>query len=339
MRRLGVISLVAGLVILLASPLRGQSFPELPDGFNNVTCINIETPDGSTWIGSSGDGVLRVGRNGRSLHYRASDGRIPSDGIRSILTSSDGVIWILGDNGKLGSYSSVEGFSLYDNEPVSALAKNENGTVVALLEDGSLVELVKSAGVSNLKCTKIEIVPEEGAPNVDSVDKPSSSKPFLYIIILLLSLALAVVLFLLLKKPKTAVVDDEKTDEKHEEQTEFKPVKLPEDTPVINAPDPEFVNRVYSLIVNNISNPDFSVEEIAKNEGISRIHLNRKLKAAGSDSPSSILKRERMRLASDLIRQNKLSLSEIAAKCGFATPSYFSTAFKAYYHCSPSEFV
>lgn len=105
------------------------------------------------------------------------------------------------------------------------------------------------------------------------------------------------------------------------------------------APEPSyFATKVYDLIDENIGNADFGVEQLAEAMGMSRIHLNRKLKAESIASPSALLKEARMKRASALIREKVLSLAEISSKCGFTTPSYFSTAFKDFYGVTPSEY-
>ena len=103
--------------------------------------------------------------------------------------------------------------------------------------------------------------------------------------------------------------------------------------------DGEFTKRVRELIKENISDPGFDVESIAALTGLSRIHVNRKLKAEGSDSPSSLIKDMRMSMASKLLKQGKLTISQISSQCGFRTPSYFATAFKDFYGVSPSDYI
>ena len=71
---------------------------------------------------------------------------------------------------------------------------------------------------------------------------------------------------------------------------------------------------------------------------MSRIHVNRKLKAEGSPSPSVLLKDARMSLAAKLLKEGKLSVKEVGEKCGFSRPSYFATSFKEYFGISPSSF-
>lgn len=141
-----------------------------------------------------------------------------------------------------------------------------------------------------------------------------------------------------------------------EPQIEFEPVSEPIVEPVeesyeepVGAPEspvkPEipgntpFTETVMALIEENISNPSYGVDDIANDLGISRIHLNRKLKAESCPSPSALLKKARMDMASSMIKDGTYSIAEIATRCGFATPSYFSTAFKQYFGKTPSEYI
>ena len=105
------------------------------------------------------------------------------------------------------------------------------------------------------------------------------------------------------------------------------------------SPKGHFTRKVYSLIKDHLSEPDFDVESIAELTGMSRIHVNRKLRQEGAPSPSALIKEARMHHAARLIRQGKLGMSQISSLCGFRTPSYFATAFKEFYGVSPSEFT
>lgn len=107
----------------------------------------------------------------------------------------------------------------------------------------------------------------------------------------------------------------------------------------VSKPSGAFTKKVIALINENISDPNFDVESIASNTGLSRIHVNRKLKAEGSPSPSTLLKDARMHMATSLLKQGKLTVSQISAQCGFRTPSYFATAFKDYFGISPTEYL
>ena len=99
-----------------------------------------------------------------------------------------------------------------------------------------------------------------------------------------------------------------------------------------------FTRQVEELIDKNLADKDFDVEVIAAIMGISRIHVNRKLKAEGSPSPSVLIKDKRMAKAKELLLQGETTVSQIAEICGFRSSSYFTTAFKEYTGLTPSEF-
>ncbi|MCR5017832.1 MAG: helix-turn-helix domain-containing protein [Bacteroidales bacterium] len=102
---------------------------------------------------------------------------------------------------------------------------------------------------------------------------------------------------------------------------------------------PTFLDKVKDKIQENIADSNFGVEELAVAMGMSRIHLNRKLKSEADASPSALLKEARMDLAARLLKEGRMSISEVSSMSGFSTPSYFATAFKDYYNISPSDYI
>ncbi|NJO69610.1 MAG: helix-turn-helix transcriptional regulator [Bacteroidetes bacterium] len=73
--------------------------------------------------------------------------------------------------------------------------------------------------------------------------------------------------------------------------------------------------------------------------GLSRVHLNRKLKENINISPNNLIKSIRLKQAAYLLIKNKVNVSEVAYKVGFSSPSYFSNNFREYFGMAPSEFV
>ncbi len=100
-----------------------------------------------------------------------------------------------------------------------------------------------------------------------------------------------------------------------------------------------FMDRVMSLVKQNLDNPDFGVEDMSREVGMSRVHLNRRLKETLGISPSSLIKSTRMKQAAYLMVHDKVNISEVAYRVGFSTPSYFSNSFRSYFGMSPKEFV
>ncbi len=73
--------------------------------------------------------------------------------------------------------------------------------------------------------------------------------------------------------------------------------------------------------------------------GISRVHLNRKLKEFGLEPPSVLIRKCRMKQAARLLAENKVNVSEVAYRIGFSSHSYFSSSFWEFFGLSPKEFV
>ncbi len=72
--------------------------------------------------------------------------------------------------------------------------------------------------------------------------------------------------------------------------------------------------------------------------GISRVHLNRKLKEFGMEPPSVLIRKCRMKQAARLLADNKVNVSEVAYRIGFSSHSYFSSSFREFFGLSPKEF-
>ncbi len=107
----------------------------------------------------------------------------------------------------------------------------------------------------------------------------------------------------------------------------------------LSSADEKLLNRVADCISKNLGDPDFTVDELADQIGISRVHLNRKLKELIDTSPSSLIKNTRLKQAAFLLVQNNVTIAEVAYSVGFSSPAYFSSNFSAYFGMTPKEFV
>ena len=101
----------------------------------------------------------------------------------------------------------------------------------------------------------------------------------------------------------------------------------------------KLVSKVIETIRKNMENSDFSVEDLSREVGMSRVHLNRKLKEIMNISPSNLIRSIRLKQAAYLLINNKVNISEVAYKVGFSTHSYFSNSFHDFFGMTPKEFV
>lgn len=103
--------------------------------------------------------------------------------------------------------------------------------------------------------------------------------------------------------------------------------------------DEELLEKTMVYIHEHISNPNLSIEDISNHLCITKIQLYRKIKSLTGLTPIDILKTTRLKVAEEMLLQNKYSISEICFHVGFTEPKYFSKCFKEQYSVSPSDFL
>ena len=108
---------------------------------------------------------------------------------------------------------------------------------------------------------------------------------------------------------------------------------------VMENAEEKLFNRVNEVIKAHLDNSEFSVQQLSDEVGISRVHLNRKMKERYGVSPNIFIKSFRLKQAANLLANNSVNVSEVAYKVGFSSHSYFTTSFHEYFGMSPKEFV
>ncbi|TZF86104.1 response regulator (plasmid) [Pedobacter sp. BS3] len=106
-----------------------------------------------------------------------------------------------------------------------------------------------------------------------------------------------------------------------------------------NTLDEEFIREAITIIENHITESDFSVDKFSREIGMSRSNLYLKLKAITGESATDFIKRIRFKKAVELLESRRYTISQVAYMSGFNSPSYFSTCFKQYYDCMPTEYL
>ena len=522
--------LIVGFLVLVPLSLGAQTGlendylpldPERSTGldFGSVTAIAQCPSDESVWVGTADNGILRIGRNGRRIHYSVAGNSLLSDNIRELCFVSPARLYILYENGDLTAYASTEGFSrksvidgrishilpgqkegqLYFSsdagkvylleggadvrllqdfqEPLSALVLGADGSLYAAGERSRSVQALRSGVLSRLASPLPEQVNclavfEDGAlwagtgqglyqrdggawmrfdlrenrrvqglvpvgsggerklylatargvelldvsnPNVSNsnlffpdesflcgVKSPSDeavvyfgavrgiaaigpatpsellswtaaapeepkvrsfARPVLWVVLLLLAAAVGFGLGRLLP-PRSK--DTKKVPAKPDvpvrpaapvsavPSKSPSPVDVGSESSAAVAPPsreevfeaiervrrgeaPEFTLRVWQMIEDSYTDPNFSVASVASRLLLTRVHLNRKLQQEIGISPSALIKAKRMIAARDLMLQGGLTLPQIAEKTGFSSAAYLSASFKDYYGQSPSK--
>ena len=107
----------------------------------------------------------------------------------------------------------------------------------------------------------------------------------------------------------------------------------------MKSPDEKLLERIMSVINNNLSNSDLCVDMIADEAGISRVHLNRKMKELTGQTPYDYIRSIRLKRAAQLLAEGDANVSEVMYACGFSNAASFSTVFKKAYGMSPREYM
>ena len=102
--------------------------------------------------------------------------------------------------------------------------------------------------------------------------------------------------------------------------------------------DKHFMEELYKLMEEELSNSELDVTRITKMLYISRTKLYYKIKGLTGETPSNFFRTYKLNRAAELLKSGKYTVSEIADKCGFSTQSHFSVVFKKQFGVSPSEY-
>ena len=103
--------------------------------------------------------------------------------------------------------------------------------------------------------------------------------------------------------------------------------------------DNALMERIMKVVNANLNNPEFSVEMLAQEVGLSRTHLHRKMKEMTGLSTSDFIRNLRLRQAADLLKSGQSTVTQIAYAVGFSNQAHFSSAFKKVYGMTPKEYM
>lgn len=107
----------------------------------------------------------------------------------------------------------------------------------------------------------------------------------------------------------------------------------------LKSADEVLMNKIMKVINENLSEPTLNVEMLANSVGLSRVHLHRKLKELTNLSSRDFIRNIRMQQAAKLLKEKKLTISEVAYAVGYNNLSHFSNTFKEYFGLSPKEYM
>jgi len=138
----------------------------------------------------------------------------------------------------------------------------------------------------------------------------------------------------LIAKVKTIIVNRELIKDRFLRQIETNDINSSD---IPDNRDRAFLEKALNYINEHISDESLTKEVFAREMAVSSSLLYSKIKQLSGQSPSDLIRVIRLRKALELLKENKMSITEIAEQTGFNDARYFSTAFKKFFGFSPSE--
>lgn len=102
--------------------------------------------------------------------------------------------------------------------------------------------------------------------------------------------------------------------------------------------DEKLMERIIDAIEENMQSEDFNVTRLAELMHIEPKQLYRKMKLLTGETPVVFIRKQRMKRAAALLRQQRFTVSEIMYQVGFCSSSYFTKTFAKEFGVSPKDY-
>ena len=159
--------MAAGMAFICSLPAQNREV--------KASCMAESPKDGSVWIGSEGQGLYRLGRNGRRIKYSAEQGQIPSDSIKTLFFDAQNNLWILDATGIFTIYSATNGFENagITNDKIDCAEYDVKEETVYYCSGKSL----KTYKIVSKKTRELATLPEAAK----SIKKAEGDAPFVWV--------------------------------------------------------------------------------------------------------------------------------------------------------------
>lgn len=123
-----------------------------------------------------------------------------------------------------------------------------------------------------------------------------------------------------------------------DESVVFDGSSIEEPQVVENTADDELMSRIVAFVEEHMMDSEVTVDDMASAAAVSRSSLNRKMKSLVGVTPADFLREARVKHACVLLRTTASSVADVAYKCGFTDPKYFSRIFRQTVGKSPTDY-
>ena len=103
--------------------------------------------------------------------------------------------------------------------------------------------------------------------------------------------------------------------------------------------DKAFLEKIAATLDSNLDSEKFTVNDLAKDMGMSYSSLYSKVKTITGGTPQYFMTAHRMKKAETLLKSGSFSVSEVSYKVGSSSPMTFSREFKKFFGYPPSTLL
>jgi signal transduction histidine kinase/ligand-binding sensor domain-containing protein/CheY-like chemotaxis protein len=137
----------------------------------------------------------------------------------------------------------------------------------------------------------------------------------------------------LITRIKNLIEQRQKLREKFQREIIIKPNEV-----TVNSMDENLIKKAIAIVEKNMPVSDFNTAVFAREIGMSRSHLNAKMKALTGLATHEFIRSMRLKRAAQLLKQKCGNIADIAYQVGFSSLSHFSKAFRDTFGMLPSEY-
>ena len=100
-----------------------------------------------------------------------------------------------------------------------------------------------------------------------------------------------------------------------------------------------FIEKLNGMILDNMTNPNFTIEHIAQEFCMSRSSFHKRIKGITGETPNDYIRIVKLTKSAELLASGKYQIVEVCYMVGFNTPSYFSKCFSKHFGKLPKEYI
>lgn len=101
--------------------------------------------------------------------------------------------------------------------------------------------------------------------------------------------------------------------------------------------DQIFIRKLTDIVLTNLENENFGVNDLASESGYSLYTISKKLYLLKRIRASRLIREVRLQKALEMLRNGDYTVSEVSFKVGFGSSAYFSKCFREYFGYTPGE--